>query len=145
MSNMYDDTQLIIYLVSKIREKANTFIAEELESHGIKGIIPIHGDILYALFSYSELSMKGIANVIDRKKSTVTTLVEKLIKLGYVTKKNDINDNRSFLVSLTEKGKNLGTTINKISQNLISTAYEDISLEERQLLVRLLRKINDNF
>ncbi len=144
MNIMYDDRQLIIYLISQIREKANRFIISELEAHNIKGIIPIHGDILYALFSYKELSMKDIAKLIDRKKSTVTTLVEKIIKLGYVTKKKDINDNRSSIISLTEKGNSLGGDVKKISQHLIDKVYKDMPVEERLTLVKLLRKVNNN-
>jgi hypothetical protein len=37
-------------LISRIREKANKFIVRELENHGIKGIVPSHGEILVLLF-----------------------------------------------------------------------------------------------
>ncbi len=36
-----------IMLISRIREKANRLIVHELEEHGITGIVPLHGDILY--------------------------------------------------------------------------------------------------
>ncbi len=142
---MHNDTDLIINVISKIREKANSFIASELKNHNIEGIIPVHGDILYILFSYKELSMKDIAKLIDRKKSSVTTLVEKLIKLGYISKKTDPEDNRSSLVSLTKKGSELGVSLNQISINLIEKVYKDIPIDERFQLMKTLRKINDNF
>ena len=78
---MFKETELIISTISQIRDKANRFLFEELNNHNIKGVIPIHGDILYLLFSNGELSMKDIAQLVDRKKSTVTSLVDKLIKL----------------------------------------------------------------
>lgn len=76
-----------------------------MKRRGIKGILPVHGDILYALMIHGELSMTQIAELVDRKKSTVTTLVDKLIHLGYIEKKRDLGDNRVYLISLTDKGR----------------------------------------
>ena len=108
-------------------------------------LAPIHGEILLVLFSRGELSMKWIAELIDRKKSTVTTLVEKLVKLGYAQKKTDIYDNRSFLISLTDKGYGLIEVLIEISDNLLDKVYKDIPLKERKQLVRTLKKILDNW
>lgn len=139
------DTDLIILLISRIREKANRFIISELQRYGIEGLLPVHGDILYALMVNGELSMKRIAEIIDRKKSTVTTLVEKMEKLSYVKKRKDNTDNRVFLISLTEKGRRHHTDIVEISNNLINRVYKEMPVAEREQLIRSLRTINDNW
>ncbi|MFH2067282.1 MAG: MarR family winged helix-turn-helix transcriptional regulator [Pseudomonadota bacterium] len=139
------EVDLIIYTISRIREKANRFVVDELKSHGLNDLAPIHGEILLALFSRGELSMKQLAELIDRKKSTVTTLVEKMITLGYAQKKLDIYDNRSFLISLTEKGYALKNDVINISNNLLEKVYKDMPPQERKQLVRSLRKILDNW
>jgi DNA-binding MarR family transcriptional regulator len=139
------EVDLIIYIITRIREKANRFILDQLKSHGLHDLAPIHGEILLVLFSRGELSMKQIAKLIDRKKSTVTTLVEKLVKLGYSQKKTDIYDNRSFLISLTDKGYGLREVLIEISDNLLDKVYKDIPLKERKQLVRTLKKILDNW
>ena len=38
-----------IFLISKIREKANKFILADLAQHGITKLAPSHGDILACL------------------------------------------------------------------------------------------------
>jgi len=139
------EVDLIIYIISRIREKANRFIVDELKSHGLQDLAPIHGEILLALFSQGELSMKQIAALIDRKKSTVTTLVEKLIKLGYAQKKLDVYDNRSFLISLTDNGYNLREVLIEISNKLLDKVYKDLPLQERKQLVKSLKKILDHW
>ncbi|MCP3922161.1 MAG: MarR family transcriptional regulator [Desulfobacterales bacterium] len=141
---MLNETELIIYTISQIRDKAHKFIIAELKNHNIKGLLPIHGDILYVLFSHKELSMKDIAKLIDRKKSTVTTLIEKLIKLGFIDKRKDVNDKRSFIISLTAKGKSIGGDLKSISKRLIDKVYQDMGVEDRLHLAKLLRKINSN-
>ncbi|MBI9092363.1 MAG: winged helix-turn-helix transcriptional regulator [Desulfobacterium sp.] len=142
---MKKDTDLIISLISRIREKANTHIVSELKRHQINGLQPVHGDIIYALMNHRELSMKQIAEIVDRKKSTVTTLIEKLIRLGFVEKRLNETDNRSFLISLTNKGERQRQAMIDISENLIKKVYKNMPQDERQQLVKALRSINDNW
>lgn len=138
-------TGLIIHLIGKIRDKAYQFLVKELSEHNIKGIAPSHGDIMGALYLHGELSMKKIAEMIGRDKSTVTILVNKLIKLGYIQKKNDPDDCRVNLISLTGKGKVMEEDFWDISQDLRKKAYNGLTPEEKELLMQLLTKVHDNF
>ena len=135
----------IISLISKIKESANGFITSEMDSWGVKGLATSHGDILSALLKSEKLTMKELADKIGRDKSTVTALVDKLIKYGYAEKTRDIEDNRVVFVTLTEKGKELKPMFEKISQDLLSKVYKDISQNEREELIKTLKKIKNNF
>ena len=75
----YDNT---INLISRIREVSNIFIVSELEKMGMKGIAPSHGGIIAILIEHRELTMTEIAEKINKDRSTVTTLVKKLNKIG---------------------------------------------------------------
>ena len=68
-------------LISRIHEKGNRFITEQLKKNGIDGLVPSHGDILAVLYKYQKSTMKDIADRIHRTKPTVTVLVDKLEKL----------------------------------------------------------------
>ena len=135
----------VISLISKIRESANKFIINEMDNWGIKGLVPSHGDILVALLKSEKLTMKDLAEKIDKDKSTVTVLVDKLIKQGYVEKTRDIEDNRVVFVTLTEKGKDLRPMFDAISQDLLSIVYKDISQNEKDDFIKILKKIKSNF
>ncbi len=76
---VFMDTKFIIHLIGKIHDKSNKFLIKELKKHNIKGIVPSHGDILGALCLADQLKMKELAGQINKDKSTVTTLVNKLI------------------------------------------------------------------
>ncbi len=142
---MHPDKDIPITLISKIREKANRFLISELKNHNMAGLAPSHGDILWALFKHGALSMKGLAELIDRDKSTVTVLVNKLILLGYVRKEPDFADSRVTLISLTDEGRGLKDDLIEISQKLISKVYKTLSEDERVSLIGLLKKVNDNW
>jgi len=139
------NTKNIISLISKVRESANKFIVSEMDKWGVKGLATSHGDILMALLKVEKLTMKELTEKIGKDKSTVTALVDKLIKQGYVEKTKDIEDNRVVFVSLTEKGKELKPMFDAISQELISIVYKDIPQSEREGLINTLTKIKNNF
>jgi len=138
-------TDETIYLIGRIREKANLYILKELVQLGLKDIAPSHGDILATLFQHGECTMTDIANSINRDRSTVTSLVNKLIKLGYILSKKDVNDSRSTIIFLTEKGKELEPGFKKISQRLYNIEYKGISDNEKEIFEKILEKIYNNF
>jgi DNA-binding MarR family transcriptional regulator len=142
---MDHETDFIISLIARIREKANRLITSELSARGLHGLKPIHGDLLLALFTSDQPTMKALADQVDRKKSTVTTLVDKLVHLGFAAKTRDDQDSRVFRVSLTPKGKALKPDLIDIGRKLIARVYKDMPKEERKQVVRLLTRINDNW
>ena len=139
------ETDIIISLISRLREKSSRFITSELSWLGLGDLKPIHGDILLSLFQHGDPTMKELADIVDRKKSTVTTLVEKLLSLGYAVKNQDMNDSRVFRISLTDKGRGLKDRLIEISANLLNRVYKNMPEEERKQVVKSLKKINDNW
>ena len=131
----------ILSLISKIHEKGNRFIIEELKNNGAEGLVPSHGDILVCLYKNSKMTMKDIANCIHRTKPTVTVLVDKLEKLGYLKREASEEDSRSTNIVLTQKGEDFQTTFEKISKNLNEMLYKNLSPEESELMEKLLRKV----
>ncbi|PLX34825.1 MAG: MarR family transcriptional regulator, partial [Clostridiales bacterium] len=70
---------------------------------------------------------------------------DKLVIGGYVEKTRSENDGRISYVVLTDKGRKIQPAFEAISANLIEKAYENFSDEETQELMRLLKKLSDNF
>jgi DNA-binding MarR family transcriptional regulator len=138
------ETRNAISLISKIREKVNRFIVASMEDNGVVGIGTSHGDIFYALFKNPKLTMADISKKISKDKSTVTALVDKLVRLGYVRKERDREDTRVVYVALTEKGSDLQPIFESISQEMIDSFYLNISENEKEELLRILKKIYSN-
>lgn len=113
--------------------------------HGVDGIGTSHGDIIYALFKKPRLIMADISKRINKEKSTVTALVNKLVRLGYVTKERDREDTRVVYVTLTDKGSELKPIFESISKNMLDVFYLNISEKEKEDLLNILKKIYDNF
>lgn len=127
--------------VSKIHDKGNRFIIDELKKNGVEGLVPSHGDILVCLYEYGQMTMKDIADKIHRTKPTVTVLINKLEKLGYLKREPSNQDNRYVYIKLTSKGEKFKPVFEKISNDLNNMLYENISLREAETIEKILNKI----
>lgn len=131
----------ILSLISKIHEKGNRFIMDELKNNGAEGLAPSHGDILVCLYKNGKMTMKDIAACIHRTKPTVTVLVDKLEKLGYLKREASEKDSRYTNIVLTQKGEDFKVTFEKISKDLNEMLLKNLSEKEALLLEELLRKV----
>ena len=132
-------------MIGKINERVNRYLTEELKNKGFEGVSPSHGDIIGALCLVDYLKMKELPELINRDKSTVTSLVNKLVKLGYIEKKADPDDSRVTQIHLSKKGESLKPDVMEISHNMRSKAYSGITDKERIVLMDLLIRIYKNF
>ncbi|MGL5348312.1 MAG: MarR family winged helix-turn-helix transcriptional regulator [Peptostreptococcaceae bacterium] len=136
----------IIYFISRTKANMIKFIENKLKQNDLNDLIPTHGNILTALYeSDKKLTMKEIARKIGKDKSTVTSLVNKLINLGYLEKEQSTLDRRVTYISLTQKSRSIEDKFNFISSQVKETAYKDFTDEEKEEFLRLLRKLSSNF
>jgi DNA-binding MarR family transcriptional regulator len=132
-------------MVGKIRDAVNNMILSELGKHGVDGIAPSHGDILVCLYEKNRLSVKELTEKIHRTQPTVTVLVNKLEKLGYVERIKSKEDSRVTLINITEKGIQLEPIFHEISEKLNTVIYGNLTNAEKEQLEHLLEKILKKF
>lgn len=128
-------------LISRIHETGNRFIIDELNKNGINGLAPSHGDILAVLYKHQQATMKELSDRIHRTKPTVTVLIDKLEKLGFVSRKKSNEDNRITYITLTSKGTEFQPVFEKISKDLNKLLYKNLTEDEAETLDRLLEKM----
>ena len=138
-------TDHVIALIARNRQGAHRFINGELAGRGIKGLAPSHGAILSTLYAHGPVSMQQLADHIDRDKSTITALVRRLVKHGYVRKRREAADGRKSIVELTARGRALKPDFDDISRRLIRRAFRGFSRVERERLVRGLSRMLNNW
>ncbi|MDP0505871.1 MAG: MarR family transcriptional regulator [Fusobacterium sp. JB019] len=139
-------TNTIIGLISTINEKSSQYINEELKRNNITDIINSHGTIFSLLYmNEGRLTINKIVSKTGKRKSTITDMVKKLEKLGYISKEKNKQDARITEIVLTENGWKFKESFKEISDNLLAKTYFDFTDEEKELLVSLLRKVKRNF
>lgn len=136
----------IVYFISRTKANMIKFIENKLKISGLNDLVPTHGNILTALYeSNGKLTMKEIAKKIGKDKSTVTSLVNRLIGLGYVEKEKCAKDKRVTYIKLTDKARGIEDKFNNISSQVKETAYRNFTEDEKKEFLRLLKKLSKNF
>lgn len=139
------DADNTAHLISRARCAINRFLIAALRDHGLADLAPSHGDIIAGLFTREAMTMSELARRINRDPSTVTTLVHKLVREGYVTFRENPDDARSRLVMLTDAGRALSDDFGKISSQLAARIWNGIDDQARRDFRVTLRRIIDNF
>lgn len=101
--------------------KASRQISVYLEEHtGELGLSPVEGHFLSYLASYSPAPIGELVRVFGIKQSTFTSLLDRLEKAGLVRREMNPGDRRSFLIHITDAGRDLAERLNRFL-----VAFED--------------------
>jgi DNA-binding MarR family transcriptional regulator len=138
-------TNGIVFLAAQLRDYAYEHVTRELKRLGMVDLAPSHGAILITLYREKALSLKDLSVRINKKKSSTTELVDKLIRLGYVEKTTSTEDQRVKLVRLTPKSLALKDDFKALSDNVNGRVYKGFSEDEQQQFTYLLSKALKNY
>lgn len=100
--------------------------------------------LLWQLWQKDGATQTELSELMGCEPPTLTNMVKKLEEYGLVTRKKDVLDGRVSRVFLTDKGSALENPIAEIWRNHQIKMLNDISIEDRITLKRLLQKIEAN-
>jgi DNA-binding MarR family transcriptional regulator len=86
--------------------------------------------------------INGLANELHLDSSTVTRQVSALESGGFVTRRVDPNDGRSWLIDLTPQGRKAMRTVERGRRKAIDSMLADWRSEEVHDLARMIAKLN---
>jgi len=108
-----------------------------------KGITVSQFSVLDVLYIKGEMR---VCELIEKALSTsgnITVVIKNMEQKGWLYKKTCPTDKRAFLVGLTDEGKKLFETLLPEHRNEIKNTYSILSSEEKQELIRILRKFKN--
>ncbi|MEM9495812.1 MAG: MarR family transcriptional regulator [Pseudomonadota bacterium] len=103
--------------------------------------------VMVVVSSNGPVSQKHIADTLMQRESAVTTMADRLLKAGYVTRKRSAEDRRAWLLDATPKGREALAAIRKPFQTInaiLDHSFRDIDqFALANALKLLLRELND--
>ena len=81
-------------------------------------------------FGEKQSNLKRVGKVIMLDSSTLTPLLKKLEKKGYLIRKKSTKDERNLVLSLTEKGRELEEPLKKVPglvRNMLNLTEDEIN------------------
>ena len=142
MKNMKSQRQAG-FLMAKIRQVSGRIFERILKEYGIE-INSAQGRIMFALWQADGISINELAKKTQLKKSTLTSMLDRLGKMGYVRRQRCKKDRRKILIKRTNKDKSLESKYVELSDEITKLFYKGFSKNEIDRFENNLAKILDN-
>lgn len=131
--------------IARLFHRNRCFMDEQLRKRGITELGFSHIRIIIILHVFKVLSMKEVTEKISKDKSTVTILVNKLEKKGYLRKKVCEEDRRVTYLELEEKAKEILNIIFEVSDIFQNRVENILDEEERKMFIKIMSKLIENW
>lgn len=95
-----------------------------------------------AIGTYVPKTMSAVAEKLDITMGTLTVSINHLVKKGYVNKVRYELDKRVFMLSLTERGKELFKAHQKFHFEMVKSLIVDLSDYEANMFIEALSSLN---
>jgi DNA-binding MarR family transcriptional regulator len=100
--------------------------------------------LLFALAEEDGLAQTELVRRMQISPATVTKMIQRMEKSGFLRRERDPDDQRVSRVYLTDAGRALISEMIAISQNIGEEVFAGFSQEERVLMQRLLQLMREN-
>jgi len=135
----------LIYQVFMAQQKLRTYLKDALEIEGVR-VTTAHAGILFLLKQKDGQSMTELSQVLSIDNSTITRLIDRLEKSGFVSRNASTSDRRMFRIYITHQGveesNRAKTVIKRVNEEIKSGfSQEDIEIFKR-ILKSFLEKFN---
>jgi len=127
----------LIFLISKVCQKLIFNLQKAFSQKGVE-VTPIQVMLLFFLQKNDGSSLTQISQGLMLENPTVTGLIDRLEKAGYVKRSDHPNDRRVYLVYLTEKGNKVAKKALPVVKKLNEQIKEGYSEREIENFKKVL-------
>jgi len=131
------------FLMAKIRQVSGRIFERILKDCNIE-INSAQGRIMFALWQEDGISINELAKKTQLKKSTLTSMLDRLEGMGYIRRQRCRKDRRKILIKRTSKDKNLEAEYVKLSQEHTKLFFRGFSKEQIDRFEADLKRILSN-
>ncbi len=131
------------FLMAKIRQVGERIFVRRLKQYGIE-INPAQGRIMFALWKKDGIPINELAKKTQLKKSTLTSMLDRLAKLGYIKRLHSNEDRRIILIKRTEKDRIMEKKYVEVSEEMTRLFYKGFSKSQIVHFEKDLKRILDN-
>lgn len=138
---MFELNDSLSFLLSKCNQKAFALAQERLIEFNLT---PEQAVALTYLFKKDGINQLQLGEMIQKDRTTVSGIINKLANLGYVTKGTNPSDKRSNLVYITEKAISIKDVLLEQAVEVNKFLTKDLTDQEREFLIATLIKIRNS-
>jgi len=129
--------------MAKIRQVGGRISERILKQHNIE-INSAQGRIMFALWQKDGIPINELAKKTQLKKSTLTSMLDRLAKLGYIKRLHSKEDRRKILIKRTEKDRRMEKKYVEVSVEMTRLFYKQFSRSQIDRFENDLERILNN-
>jgi len=128
-------------LISCIHRYTHIHMHKKMETYGIGS-----GQLFFLtrLYRHEGINQETLAEILSVDKATCARAIKKLEEQGFVIRKRDETDKRSYQILLTDKAKKLKPQIKQTLQEWTRNLLKGFTKKEQQQLFNYLERIEHN-
>jgi DNA-binding MarR family transcriptional regulator len=131
-------SDFLLAQVCKLHHSRARTLLEEL------GLFRGQPPLLFALWEEEGLTHSELAEHLHVQPATITKMIKRMERAGFIERRQDAEDQRVSRVYLTAAGRNIRDAVEGVLSQLEEQTFAGFSSEERALLDRFLLRIRDN-
>ena len=131
-------------LLSQVHQVCGRVWNRILRENNMADLEGARGRIIFALWGNDGVPIKTLCEKTSLDKSTLTGIIDRLERDGYIERKPSETDKRSTLISLTGKEQEFAKNIQKVSNQMNEIFYKGFSDEEITQFDKMLARILEN-
>lgn len=128
-------------LLSQVHQVCGRVWNKILRENDMADLEGARGRIIFVLWGKDGVPIKTLCEKTSLDKSTLTGIIDRLERDGYITKKPSESDKRSTLISLTGKEQEFAQKVQKVSNQMNRIFYKGFTDEEILQFDSMLERI----
>jgi DNA-binding MarR family transcriptional regulator len=131
-------------LISQVHQVCQRVWYAVLSNNGLEELAGARGRVIFALWNEDNIPIKKLVEKTSLDKATLSGIIDRLERDGFVKRIQSIEDKRVTLISRTGKDEIFKTKIPKVSDEQNSLFYKDFSPDEIEEFENYLKRILKN-
>ena len=142
MPELDEFVDIVSVILPGIYKKIYVMKSKGLLSHKLT---PALFDVMEALHHKKFCKMSDLSNEFEISMPAATVLVDRLVRLRYITRMRDDKDRRIVRLELTEKGRDIITIGVMERKSAMRKVFEVLTIDERKSYLNILTKLSKQF
>jgi len=138
MINRYNTFTVLVSSVNRCIKKIKT---EKMSEFNLKST---HLSCLHYIYNSDGMTAKELCDICKEDKGLISRSLEHLEENGYITYEHTEHKKYRTKLNLTEKGVEIAEKLNQLIDEMVVSASDGVSENDREIMYNVLEKINTN-
>ncbi|MBF0253203.1 MAG: MarR family transcriptional regulator [Candidatus Omnitrophica bacterium] len=131
--------------ISKLMPEIMRSVHRKMEPLFEKGKVSFtHIIVMEFLAQAGSAKMSEVSKILSLNLSSATSIIDKMVEMGFVKRTRSPKDRRVVLVELLKKGKTFALAIMGLRKEATQDMFSELTNDEKNTYLKLIRKVHDN-